>query len=68
MKKKKRTYFDDIMKAMGSPRAVCEKTISGNHKWGEVFDGYKRIVNKNGTIIGTPKVIKKCQACGLYDY
>lgn len=49
----------------------CPKTMSGKHKWGEYFDGYKKVEIIDNrllpTVVGTPKFMKKCIACGMID-
>ena len=48
----------------------CPKTVSGKHLWKDYFDGYGEIVYGEGTglpVSGVPKLIKKCEACGMID-
>jgi len=48
---------------------MCKNTTSGKHKWIEQFDGFKEsYLTENNTVVGVPKTIIKCQACGLYKF
>lgn len=52
---------------MNKRKKDCPKTLSGKHIWREEFDGYSDTHLVGTTLVGTPRIVFKCKACGMIN-